>query len=73
MFMGNCSEGRLQSSKLMPATIASYGYSYGVKALQPSNDSRESLVDDKDFETKLAVQENRAVNEIGDIMKVDMT
>jgi hypothetical protein len=57
----------------MPATIASYGYSYGVKALQPSNDSRESLVDDKDFETKLAVQENRAVNEIGDIMKVDMT
>jgi hypothetical protein len=28
------------------------------------------LLDDEDFETKLAVQENHAVNEIGDIMEV---
>jgi hypothetical protein len=50
--------------------FASYGYIYWVKALQPSNDSRESLVDDEDFETKLAVLENHAVNEIVDIMEV---
>jgi hypothetical protein len=37
------------------------GTAYGEKALQPSNNSRESLVDDEDFETKFAVQENQAV------------